>query len=487
MEIKLINKEIPCWIEKNPVYTRCQVNMESIIPDSREDARRVIWTKGCLLLKGKEVTKSGVSISGEVCVSVLYQTESGKLDILQMKEAYEQSFELQEMTEALPQLSWRLCGLEGCLANPRKLAVSVEIQLMLRPFGQGSLLLDTQLPPEQYPGLHLRREEKDALCLCAVKEKSTTVREQLEVNANTVIPRSIAGQSCSFRSLEAELIGTNCIVKGELELLIWGLSEEGLPVSSSFRIPFSQLLEACEEGQTEIRVQGEPSSIYLDWTEGIGGERKLDAEIHAVLQLRMYKRIPVNCVRDAYSTKMPSTPSVETKSILSSQERIEAVLRSEERIPIPEDIEEASLGPLESDREKMGIALTVDFLGRGKDDSENVFRRSIRLAGDALGPGAEIQSIKLLSWGWSVENGAIKLSGEAETVWERKKTESFETVSDLDLDEDAAWDETDMPGIYLVFPHGESMWELAKKYRSSEELIASCNPEPGQAILIPAE
>ena len=82
MEMKLVQKEASVWIEAEPIFKRQQLNVEAVIPDSREDAKCVVWSQGGLLLKGKEPSLHGCSFSGEAWAVVLYLTESGETDTL---------------------------------------------------------------------------------------------------------------------------------------------------------------------------------------------------------------------------------------------------------------------------------------------------------------------------------------------------------------------------------------------------------------------
>ena len=119
MEVKLKKRETHVYAEGEPMIRRCQFSAETVIPDSREDAGTLVWTQGGLLLKGKDAAGHSLSCRGEAWASVLYLTESGKLDTLRLQKEFEMSFETETVDpEALPQLSWQLSGLEGRLLNP---------------------------------------------------------------------------------------------------------------------------------------------------------------------------------------------------------------------------------------------------------------------------------------------------------------------------------------------------------------------------------
>ena len=493
MEMKLLQKEAAVWIEEKPILKRQQLSAEAVIPDSREDARSLVWTRGGVQLKGKEPSSRSCSFTGEVWACVLYLTESGKTETLRISREFEMSLDLEGTEpEAIPQISWQLASLEGRLVNPRKLGVSFDLQAEIRSFRKGTTLLNSALPEDAPAQVHLLQDSAEALLLRQVREKPFSLRERLSPGGEVKAPRSIAAEDIRFVSLQAERLGARCIVKGELELRIWGSDETELPTGCSFRIPFSQLAELDGETEGEILVRAEPCSLYLEWMEGAEGERSLDAEIHGLLQLRVYARQLLGFASDGYSSRMPSVPIRESVAILRSLKRESLRLSAEESLPMPEDLQallaaEPFLGPPEWEREKLRLPLTLDLLVRRADGSLDALRRSFRLQGGARPGLSEAVLRKITAFDAKLEDGKLKLRCEVELNWEQEETESLEVLTGLELDVDSAWDPSRLPALSLVMCGGESLWDLAKEYHSSVELIKGCNPEPGRMLLIPAE
>ena len=65
----------------------------------------------------------------------------------------------------------------------------------------------------------------------------------------------------------------------------------------------------------------------------------------------------------------------------------------------------------------------------------------------------------------------------------------IERVCKVNLNDEAAYDVTQYPSVTLVKAEGESLWALAKKYRSNVETISTVNRIDGdirgQFLLIP--
>lgn len=493
MEIKLLQREAPVWITGETIHKQASFQAETVVPDTAEDVREIVWAHGWLLLKGKEPGLNGSSVTGEALASVLYLTESGMLESLRLRKEFTIDFEAGASDpEALPQVTWYLSAVQAKLLNPRKLRVNFEIQASLRIFERGSALTETALQEGDWKGLHIRQERQDALVTTAITEKQFTLREQLSFPDGQQPFAEIDREVLRFDELETEQIGSRCIVKGEAHLSLWGRDAEGLPTKAEFQLPVSQLLDITEDPLDQCSIWIETNSIYLDWTEGSGAERSLDLEIHALLQLCAYSSREVITISDAYSTAMPLKAEFCARDLLCAAESGTSVLRTDASLALPDDmaellVSEAKLGPLESNLAEAQILLYVDLLYRRTDGSLGAARRSIKLDASELPENVQVLSAHVHSFSAEPRERQLHLYGEVQILWETMQTAEVRTASLLSLDEDNRWSRTESPSLFLVRRGEEPLWELAKQFRSSVALIRSCNEEDADLLLIPAE
>lgn len=493
MELKLMQEELPVWNSGGAVTKQSLLTAETVVPDTQEDVGRIVWVQGGLLLKGKDLSPGGVTVAGEARASILYLTEEGSLAGLRVTKPFSLDFETGEPDpDALPELAWTLSRVEARALNPRKLAVSFAVTAWLRSYQRGVLPVNAALPEER-PGLHLLRSQREAMAITGVWEKPFSIREQFPVPDGKPCPVHLLGEELRFESLEVEQIGSRSVVKGELLLEVWGLDGEGLPVRSGFSAPFSQLLDTGEGSWDARTLRVEPSSCYLDWVDGLGGERALDAELHAVVQLCAWSRVQPVTVSDAYSTRMPCAVQGEERTLLRSLEQGSARLSAEERLPLPEDYADllavqTSWETPESDREGLRLTLLLDLLVRRTDGSLDAVRRILRMEGPALAEGSLLWEAQPTLCDLRPEEGGLRVRCEAQIPWLREERERFFCLTDLSLDEEGAWDAEALPALSLVRRReGESLWELAKAFRASPEAIAATNPEGGELLLVAAE
>ena len=104
MEIKLLQKESPVWVAGDPIHQQVSFHAEAVVPDTAEDVQEIVWTRGGLLLKGKEPGLHAASVTGEAWASVLYLTENGQMspEFFEMVRDYEEKMKIAYQNSQLP-------------------------------------------------------------------------------------------------------------------------------------------------------------------------------------------------------------------------------------------------------------------------------------------------------------------------------------------------------------------------------------------------
>ena len=163
----------------------------------------------------------------------------------------------------------------------------------------------------------------------------------------------------------------------------------------------------------------------------------------------------------------------------------------EETLPLPDDVEEllaweAAPGLLERDRESTGQNLTLSILVRRKDGETDGLTRTVRLQGDALPEALMLSESRLDACDLSLSEGKLLIRAQERLSGRLKETTEHFLVTSLVLEEESAWEVSELPTVSLVRRGDESLWDLAKAYRSSVEAIQAYNAEDSDLLLIPA-
>lgn len=496
MEINFENKSVGAYREIFHQIKRIQESAESVVPDTNDDIGRVASVQTSVLLKSKELTSRGVSVTGEICAALLYITEGeNAVSFVRLNKSFELEYEMGEMEgDIRAQIALSVTNCEARVINPRKVSVTVELAGELSCYRQETVSVETLLPEDGCEGLHAKFETVEAVIVNAACEKTFALNEQFTIPQEKPVPAQIISQRAGFCVSETQHVGTKAIIKGSLELELCYLAAEGnYPVTTAFSTPFSQIMDTGEEEMDSCSVMIELTSAYYELIDTINGDKALDAEIHAVLQLVSRRRREVSFISDAYSN-FTSASCVSQSSQLTLSSGMETLrLGKEERISVSEDCADVLcvLGTLSQQTAgagKCSASVALDIIYRTLSGSLSAVRRVISLESDCQDQPMRIIASRLTGLYLRPNGGEIDGRINAELYCHSCRSTEITRLSAVALSEEETVDWAALPTVTLVRSDGESLWELAKRYHSCESSIAAMNPDNTDSmLLIPKE
>ena len=482
MEIKTENQTIKSFREISRQIKKIQETAETVVPDTNDDIGKIVSTNTELYLKSKEVSGRGVLIGGEAEISVLYITEGeNAVSFLRTVKAFSLEYDVDGAdNDTVAQIALSVSNTETRVLNPRKLAVTVEISGDMSCYKQENAITASQLPQTEMT-IHARTETQTAVMINSACEKTFAFNEQFTFPAAKPVPQKLIWQKPVFEIGETQLIGTKALVKGSFQIALCYLSDSvDYPVQWSFSAPFSQLLDIGQEKMDLSGVRMEISSAYFSLTDTISGEKALDVEIHAVMQLVSYFYQEVSVISDAYCNCLPLSCVMQPERLCGLTDVQSMLLSSDEQISIAEDCADvlsvhSTLTGVSVSRSRAEANLTVDVLYQTQGGTFSAVHRSIMLEQeceltDVRLTGAKLAAVDLRSEGSALRGRiSVELSTRSSSVREVSRVESME------LDEENPFDLSAFPSVTLVRAEEETVWELAKKYHSCPEKITAVN------------
>ena len=484
MEISFEGREAVVYREYAFQTRRVQESAESVVPDTDADIQKIAAVQSGVLLKSKDLSSRGVTVSGELYASVLYIREGEPgLNGIRVRKPFTLEYELEGMeSESLAHVSLFIQGTDVRLVNPRKVSVTFDVEGQLSCYRSEKLCVDCALP-DNADGLHARMEEHTLILPNAVCEKSVAINEQFSFPDGQSVPMSLQSEKTYLQINDCQLIGSKMIVKGSAEITVCGLSgEENLPNVCSFSAPFSQIIETGTESMQYCTVRPEITGAYFDLIDTINGEKALDMELHAVLQVVCCEQRQIRCVADAYSNLMPAELKTQTKEFALTSAAQTEILNAEERLGLMEECRELlaafpSLTRISPEGEKLQATVMLDFLYRNGEGKLTACRRTVALSNDAMGRDKRVLSTGDVSLSTRPDGEYIDCELTAELTCIVCETMSINAVTGVVMNEDSAYVQGSLPTLTLVRREGENLWSLAKRYHSSEEKIRELNED----------
>jgi LysM repeat protein len=471
------------------------------VPDSCPDVGRIVYPSAAAVLRGKECQAGSAALAGGVRAGVVYVPEDGSapraLDAwLPFTIRFDQPA-LSQDTEIAAQA--RVRSVDARMINSRKILVRVGIGGELDGWEEESESVQSL---SQAPDAVQRKIRTYPLVVPAeTAEKPFTVSEDIEVPAGKPDVKTV----CAFDALpeitEKKIVGNKAVFKGTLYFKALYLAPDDTFAVLEQQIPFSQYCELQNDyDDEELTVLLAVTGTELE-TDDSGDARKLLLTVNLLAQCLVSARRPMEVCEDAYALKgtlQPEWTEYAADSRLDSQ-TLRAPVQGSVKGPVRAVVDSAAyLDFPGQERTQNGLRLRVPanvnvlYLdeqgqlqgGSGKAEASC----EIALADTALcRPRAALESGGFAAPGTDGAELRFGAIFEADTFAPQKLRNlsggTYEPKSEKQEDRPSV--------VVLANREKQDVWNLAKKYGTTEEAIQKANgltgpeAEAGIMLLIP--
>ena len=482
-----------------PVYSDTlnrEETLETVVSDTLPDIARILDVDAAVYLRSKTLQQGSIRIEGSIRGTVLYIGEdSERLQKIEAELPVVFSAEA-DGAEDTDTLAANVCvsSAEAKLLNPRKIQFRAGVCAAAAVYRSITAELPAEAEPAQ--GLYTLTDTKTVSFLSGVEEKSFLISDEAELPAGCPPMEKLLCYSHTENVDELKQVGGKMILQGTVRLdTLYLTAGDDTPQQQSFRIPFSQILDIAN-GKAELStVVLTSGGCYLEPLSGSDGITALHLELHLCAQTFCRSETEIRYIADAYSLK--STCRLKTDVIRTLNAVRPAVLRQSVRETLetpdsPKDIVYARVTAAFPARTEGGISenICVRVLYRTQRSSLSAMTRVLTLrfengenAGISLPETARFGDIYA-----AAGDNAVELRCPVELTLDAAAVSELTYVNALELEEGETADETEHPSLIVIRLGTESLWNVAKKFGSTCELIESANPgpmNPGDLILIP--
>lgn len=455
--------------------------MEASLPDYCASVSRVIDTAGQVLVQ--EISPGEGRLRGEVRVSVLYVSEEAEgLQSATVAVPFVCELVEKRLRECrLLQVYSRLLLCEGKIVTGRKLYVRVIGEFTVRGIGAVSWRICANA---EGAGLQLRWQQTEISVLKGAIQRECSIHQEFTPDGMTEIPEEILTERLYPRVISSQQIGNKLVVKGEIRLCGMVRQQDRKLGRMDMTLPFSQILDGTafpEGGKIWVRACVAQWELRLLRSEG---SCSLTARL--TLQAFCTEKQSLRWVSDLYSTEETLTVSDRNMSI--------------SQLEAPVFHEAAAEETLEFGSKTPFVYLTGCDCGVPvcREDGAAVTPVRLRLLYiDEEGAPATVERSREVvtpveekpSFLWA-ENGPAELQSGAGRyslrlpVWmQAAYMKPSDVCSVVSVQAEKEAEERRRPSLVLRRPkHGESLWDIAKAHRSSEEAIRKLNHMEGEEL-----
>ncbi len=496
-------------------YMQTTVESDIIVPDIKPDILKVLQAHSEVAITRREVQGDKVFVQGIVRMNVLYVPENGldgSIKSISANQEFNHSMDISGAALGMELfVDAETAPAEYTLVNSRKLKVKTRVSLAARLMSASEMDIATGVCEDC--SIEVKCKPTRLYNPCVDVLRDILIRERLEVPGDKPPISEVLKISAKPCSIELKSLSGKAMAKGELKIstLYCGESESCMPEVMEHTLPFSELLEIdglCEGMEAEVDYC--LKDIYFEICQDNDGDRKiLSIEATVEAEVRAFDVIECSILEDAYCHNHPLTIKKEAVALEQLVSSCTNQTTVKETVDVPDYLPEVyrlcecfAVPSIESVSVENGH-ITVNgflqcsflYLSREGTTPASGFAHVIPFCQELDITGANQSSVCdakadaehiscNITSGKSLEVRAI-VSVSLKVV----ETASGEIISEIVCDESQTLPKAPSMSVYFV-QKGDSLWDIAKKYRTSPDNILSVNGGsadnivPGKCIYI---
>lgn len=476
--------ELQLGKQEHRMYTRIfdrtgeeTCSVDAVVPDALGDLSALVVTEGTFCLWNLAFSDKSAQIEGCVAADVVYTEENGALRSFPVELPVKVHMSGDTLSEDVrPWLRCTLAALDARVVNSRKVRVTARLSLCLRAYRETELTLTERI--ESDGGAVFTHTEP--LCVhvpLAVEEQTFTA---------TQMHRFAAGQPETDRLLchtesvwldEVRIADGRAVVQGRVRASVSYLQQgQSCPVVETFETPFSQLLD-CPADAEPCMVQASVSltAAYLNVSTAADGAT-LEAEYHLVAQTVCFGELAAECVTDAYCNTAQLQLECETIPAGTVQPAEPLHLTAEGAIAC-----DAAALTVRAQRAELcgaaadGCDVLVHLLVTDAEQRVSCLEKRLHLPLETDGSGrAELLYALPEAPAVTATADGFQLRAAVTVGLVRFCPSAFRQVTGVTAQERSS-PYAAVPSLTIVRWNGEDLWQLSKRYCSSERCIRETN------------
>ena len=496
MEVQFTRRPISCL---RPVLGEVQ-NLEQThemkLPENMPDIGRVLAAWAQPVLRGKEWLTDRVAMSGGMQVWVLYCPEDGtQVRCMDCWIPFQIRWDLPEGTkEGKMTVQCVTRFVDARSVSPRKIIVRMGVGALAQGYAPEEISLYV---PENVPeGVELLRSTYPVRLPREAGEKTFSLDEDLSVPPSVPRPEKLVYYTLKPEIQDQKVLGNKVVFRGNGNLHVLFLSEEGQLHSWDFELPISQFDELNGNYSTEALAEVilSPTNVELDLDE----EGNLRLRCGLVGQYLVTEPELISLVEDAYSPGRELNLSQEQLDLPAVLETRRENLYGEQTIPGEANIAaDVQFLPDFPRQRRIGDRLELEMPGSFQvlyyGDNGTLQSANGRWTGELTLDADENSRILARPTQSQAQvylgNDSMIAKGEVPLQMTTTGTQGLQMVTGLQLGE-AAQPLKNRPSLILKRAGEHRLWDIAKATGTTVEAIRKANglqdePLPNQMLLIP--
>ncbi len=488
MQMKMNKKSIGSSVTLFSAKPEARVDSQAVIPDYLPEVQRVLRSDAEVFITGRQITEQKIIMEGNIRFCALYRSPEGELCSANQTTAWRQTVDASVPPDSAVFVNPRLLR---CSAQPIS---SRKIDLF------GSFLLDTAVKgakrEELLDGIEGADVEmkKDTVTIkrfVSAYSRQFTVSEDLELENSRPSVMKLLSSRLTIADSGFKTVSGRVVVNGNaiLEALYLGDVSSSTPHTIKFTIPFSQITDLDATENSEIEVSAFVVSYALNVvTQPDGDNRRMTLDLIFGITAVNSLLETTQLLFDGYSREYASEAAYSNFTAVTSCERFEVACMASAGIDFGEQTIEKVLdtrctissAELSTDQGGLTVlgSVTAIVMAANEDGELFFIEKGLEFEQkvNTVSEGGEFSVVAVVSGSKTVQTGSgMEIRADITALVTRCESTVFKLLADLKVNE-AVKKQPPLAPLVLCFAcEGEELWDIAKTYNTSAELIKTQN------------
>ena len=476
MEIQKQNKKID--IRQNIGIKKKIINIEKdyILPDSKPDIIKIQNENANMFIVKKENMENKLKIDGTMTLRVTYLTSEGKNRVLKIEDAYDEILEIQGLTEtSYVNEEIKVLSIETNILNERKIHFKVEAEYTARVSEKEKIEFIYEINPIHQ--LQTLNKTMKINSYIGHGETKINVQEKLEIE-NLQETVEVIKIEPTITNIEKKMSYNKILVKADCMIKCLYITEAGMLYISKKEIPIMGFLDIENVEDTNDCVINF-SMRRLDIVEN---EKEISPAINVEIEFNVtgdvYQTKEINILEDLYCLKNKITYKTNTIVLEGQKEEVIQNSKLNQKVVI-EDINQIYDTECQiRNTQVIGKYIEGDLILKhlyssfenptiNKKETTTKFQLSLE---------KEIKQVEIKIVNTKsiiLPDSSIDTEIDIEICDAVTSKNEIQLINEITVEEDNDDDGYSMI-VYFV-KQGDSLWNIAKKFKSTVREISNVN------------
>ncbi|MBR1811324.1 MAG: DUF3794 domain-containing protein [Clostridia bacterium] len=460
------------------------------LPEYLGDIVRILRCTVCAVPGNTAADGDHISVDGTVKIRIAYLADHGGIDTYETTEQFTKRVDAPGIPADSRILTVITADKAVCRAvSSRSIEVKTVLRMTFRVYGSCPRSL---VSAASGAGLQLKKAEIDVFDAQTAVDKQFTVEGAYTLPAENNAVARILTADAACRVTETRVITNKAMVRGEVTVQALYMPDGmQMPETVRFSMPFSEIVDAAGINDSmSVRVSPAVLSVDLSPKAARGGDmRELEgtATVSLILTAGKMQKLPV--VTDVFSTAYETDIAVQNLQSVTDSRAVAESFTAEGQVSLeelsPQRIlyQTARIGnqriAAENGTLKAEGTVLVGLFVQSQGDSVSFAEKSVEFAFEKSVPAADgyafTPMLTLTAADVALDGNNAFVRAEIFIEGRLDAVRTVPAVTEITVDESRPKQATEA-GMVIYFPSaGETLWDIAKRYNASPEMLAGDN------------